>query len=464
MKLDKITFIRPNMGDFRATDAMEPLVFAILAARTPKHIQIAFYDERLESLPLEEDTDLIAITVETFTARRAYQIADHYRARGIPVVMGGYHPTLLPQECSQHADAIVCGDAEELWEKLLQDLQQDRLNAVYRQTITNPNTNPDTKPNTRQHTGSITGPLPDRSIFQGKKYAPISLIQYGRGCRFNCDFCSIHAFYGHRVSQRPIDDVVAEISALKTKRVLFVDDNLFSNVQNAQSLCDALRPLGISWVCQVSVDITRHDKLLKLMKQSGCFLALIGFESLNEKNLKQMQKKWSIKRDYSQAIQRLHRHGIMVYGTFIFGYDYDDYHSFDTTLKFALQNKFFLANFNPLTPTPGTVLYDRLNQENKLLYQQWWNDPNYRYGQSIVKPEKMSAEQLTNGCLEIRRKFYQSSSILMRSINRPLPFYLPANLGSYLLANFISRREILNKQNQALGFTGQSSNTEEVIQ
>lgn len=435
VQLKRITFIRPNMGNFRATDAMEPLVFAILAARTPKHIEIKFYDDRLETIPLEESTDLVAITVETFTARRAYEIARGYRAKGIPVVMGGYHPTLLPEECANHADALVCGDAEGLWEQLLQDLAQGELKPLY------------------QHQGeySIHGPLPDRSLFKSKKYLPISLIQYGRGCRFNCDFCSIRAFYGTQQPLRPLEEVVNEIKSLKQRLVLFVDDNLYSSPQNIEQLCHALKPLKIRWVCQVTVDVTRNEKLLQLMVESGCLLALIGFESLNSANLKQMRKNWNIERDYQTALQRLRRNGIMVYGTFIFGYDHDRPEVFDHTLNFSLENKFFLANFNPLAPTPGTPLYQRLRDENRLLFTDWWLDPEYRYGNAIIKPKNMSAEQLRRGCLSLRKRFYGIRSIFSRSLSRPGSFYKPGSLGPYLLANLVSRREILNKQNQRLG-------------
>jgi len=423
------------MGDFRATDAMEPLVFAILAARTPKHIQIAFYDERLEPLPLNEATDLVAITVETFTARRAYQIADHYRSQGIAVIMGGYHPTLLPQECAPHADALVCGDAEGLWEQIISDVQNNRLKPMYRHHGETP----------------MDGPLPDRTLFQNKKYAPIALVQFGRGCRFNCDFCSIHAFYGKRVFQRPLDLLVEEIRSLNTRHVFFVDDNLFSNVEKASAFCRAIMPLKIRWVCQVSIDVARHEPLLELMQQSGCFLALIGFESLQEKNLKQMHKKWNIKRDYSDAINKLQQHNIMVYGTFIFGYDYDAPDAFDATLDFALTHRLFLANFNPLMPTPGTELYERLQQEGRLRYPNWWIDPNYRYGNAMIEPKNMSCDELSRGCLRIRRRFYATHSILKRSTKMPRAFYKPFSLGLYFLSNFVSRREINNKQNKALG-------------
>lgn len=433
----KITFIRPNMRDVRASDAMEPLVFAILASRTPPDIDLVLFDERVEPIPLDEPTDLAAITVETFTARRAYQIAAHYRRRGVPVVMGGYHPTLLPQEVLRYCDSIVIGDAEGVWEEIVRDARDGRLQRVYRQS------------------GPVVliGPLPDRRVFAGKRYAPLSLVQYGRGCRFACDFCSIHAFYGRRLMQRPVEDVVAEIERLpRHQPVFFVDDNIFSNEAQAETLFRALASLKIRWASQVSIDIARHERLLGLMAASGCFAVTVGFESLNEANLRQMKKRWNVRRgDYTSVVRCFRKHGIMIYGTFIFGYDHDTPGAFDTTLEFARDARFFLANFNPLTPTPGTALYERLKAERRLLYDRWWLDPDYRYGHATFQPARMTPGQLTEGCYRVRREFYSYGSILKRIAGLGRRVGTPHRLGAYLLSNLISRREILRKQDAAFG-------------
>ena len=184
----KITFIRPNLYDGRSSDAMHPLCFAILKRLTPPDVTTVFYDERLEDLPLDEPTDLVAMTVETYTARRAYQIAALYRSRGIPVVMGGYHPTFLPDESLQFADAVVVGDAEGIWPQVVEDARSGKLRRLYQQN----------------EFPSLSGSDPDRSIFKGKRYAPLTLVQYGRGCKYNCNFCSIRAFYGNSLRQRPV--------------------------------------------------------------------------------------------------------------------------------------------------------------------------------------------------------------------------------------------------------------------
>lgn len=432
----KITFIRPNISPMPASDAMEPLVFALLAGLTPPEVELAFYDDRLESIPYAEPTGLVALTVETYTARRAYQIAARFRQQGVPVVLGGYHPTLLPEEALQHADAVVCGDGEELWPQVVADAQRGRLQRVYR----------------ARRPPALTGLTLDRRIFAGKRYAPIGLVQYGRGCRYACDFCSVHAFYGNDLRQRPVREVVAEIEAHYRQLIFLVDDNLFTSPAKTEELLRALIPLRIRWVCQTSIDLAANPRLLDLMARSGCLAVLIGFESLDQRNLAQMKKGWNLKQsDYGTAVQRFRERGIMIYGTFIFGYDYDTVDSFDRCLEFALGANFCLANFNPLTPTPGTGLYDRLRRAGRLLYDCWWLDPAYRYGQATFRPRGMTADELTAGCFRARRQFNTYGSILKRAFDFQANCRDRHHLYAFLAGNFITRREIYRKQGVTLG-------------
>jgi len=432
----RITFVRPNLYDMRSSDALQPLVFAILKGLTPSSIETKLYDERLEPIPFDETTDLVAITVETFTARRAYEIGDEFRKRGVPVVMGGYHATFMPDEALQHADAVVIGDAEGLWQQVIADVRDKVLKPIYRQAI---------------HPG-LKGLAYDRSIFKGKRYRPVTPVQYGRGCRFACDFCSIHAFYGKDLRQREIHEVIEEIERQNTRHVFLVDDNLFVDLDKARALFNALIPLNITWSCQVSIDITRHPDILELMRKSGCISILIGFESLSEANLVQMKKKWNLKYgDYDLAINRIKDLGIMLYGTFVFGYDNDTKDSFRRTLDFALSHNFFLANFNPLMPTPGAKLYGRLKKEGRLLYDKWWLDPNYKYGDAVFKPAKMSVDELTEGCFMARKEFNYYNSIFRRAFSYRDNWYNPYRLGIFLASNVVARWEILGKQGRALG-------------
>lgn len=427
-----ITFIRPALGCGPSADAMTPLVFAILKALTPEGIATTLIDERIEPFtPVA--TDLVAITVETFTALRAYQIADHYRAQGIPVVMGGHHTSMVPAESAHHADAVVIGDAEGVWPQILADAEARAL-----------------KPRYQGATGG--GPVQpivfDRSIFHGKRYAPVALVQVGRGCRFACDFCSIHAFYGSYRHQRPIADVVAEISRLPRHQVIFfVDDNLLAKRANFIALMQALAPLKRRWSCQITIDVARDDELVDLMQKAGCVLMLIGFESLDKANLKQMHKNWNgVAGSYESVISRLHARGIMVYGTFVFGYDADTPDSFRQAAGFAQANNLAIANFNPLTPMPGTGLYDRLQASGRLLQPRWWINPAYRYGDAIFEPHGMTALELSAGPSDARRVFYALPSIAARTFYGLWRWRRPVSSFYMVYANLVSRREISRKQ------------------
>jgi radical SAM superfamily enzyme YgiQ (UPF0313 family) len=432
----KITFIRPNMFAGRSRDAMEPLVFAILAGLTQPEVETVLYDERVEPVPLAEPTDLVAMTVETYTARRSYQLASHYRRRGVPVVMGGYHPTFLPTEVLRFADAVVIGDAEGVWPQLVADAQVGRLQRVYHQS----------------DYPQLDGLKLDRRLFRGKRYAPAGLVQSGRGCRYACEFCSIDAFYGSNIRQRPVSEVVAEIEALNRKHIFLVDDNIFVNEPYAAALFQALIPLKIRWSCQVSIDIAHNDKLLALMEKSGCTTAVLGFESLDERNLSQMKKRWNLKHgDYATAVRKLRDRGIMIYGTFVFGYDEDTVDSFEASLEFALRSRLYLANFNPLTPMPGSQIHSRLQHEGRLIFNDWWLDPDFRYGQATFRPCRMTTDQLTDGCFRTRRRFNEYSSIFKRALDLKSNCRDPYRLGLHMASNILSRREIYRKQGQQLG-------------
>ena len=436
----RIGFIRPNMFPGRASDAMTPLVFGLLAARTPADIETVLWDERVEPIPLDADVDLVAITVETYTARRAYQIAMRYRQRGIPVVMGGYHPTFEPDEALQFCDAVAIGDGEELWPRIVEDARSGNLQPVYRAA----------------GMADLAGPSrPDRTIFKGKRYAPVDLVQFGRGCRFNCEFCSIRAFYGSATGYRDVTQVAAEISDLNRGHFFFVDDNLFNDRTALKSLLLEIADCGKTWSCQASIDLADDPELIELMVRSGCIAVLIGFESLDADNLKQMRKGWAIKKGtYAERIRTLRKAGLMIYGTFVFGYDKDRRDVFDQTAEFAIDNKFFLANFNPLTPMPGTSLYERLKAEGRLLNDRWWLDEGYRYGDATFLPQGMTANQLTEGCLRARKTFNTFGAIGRRLLDFRANAATPRRIGFYLLANIISRREIYAKQGRPLGEAG----------
>ena len=439
----RILFIMPSVG--RKNDQpyvkswkMEPLPIAALSALTPGgRFDKMFADDRIEPIPYEQDVDAVAITSETYTARRAYQIAARFRARGVPVILGGFHTTLLPDEAAEHADAIVIGEAEGIWNDLLDDLLAGRLRPRYQSV----------QPAELRHR------FPDRGIYGGKKYIDLAMLETSRGCRYACEFCSISAFFKQQWRQRPIDDVVEEIERARKRNWFFVDDNIGSAPERLEELLKALLPLRIRWVGQISIEITNHPHLLRLMKQSGCAGVLIGFESINPANLEQMGK--GINRsvsDYETAIANLRRNHLSVYGTFVFGYDNDTRRTFEETFSFAVRNKLFFAAFNHLVPFPGTPLYQRLENENRLLHEAWWLNADYRFGDIAFQPKQLSPDELGALCLEYRARFYSLGSILRRGMD------LQANCHSLFMTtifyaqNFGSQRDVHLRQELPLGF------------
>lgn len=434
----RITFIKPSMTGGPLGDAMEPLAFAIMAALTPPGVELRLHDERIEPLRLEEPTDLVAISCDTYSARRSYQIAAEYRRRGVPVVMGGCHPTLRTEEALRFAPSVVVGDAEDTWPAVVEDARRGRLKRLYQSQYP-----------------PLEGLRLDRSIFAGKKYGPLRLVQLGRGCNHACDFCSIHALYGRRIRYRPVDEVMREIEGLGARMICFSDDNLFANRARAVELMRRLMPLRIRWSCQASVEVATDEELLHLMAASGCLAVTVGFESLREGNLAQMRKGWNLAGGrYEELVGRFHAHGLMVYGSFVFGYDHDKPEDFTRTLDFATRMKLFLANFNPLTPMPGAALYERLRAEGRLLYEPWWLDPTYRYAQATFRPRGMSARELAEGVFAVRRQFNSLASIARRGLNFRANTRGLVNTGTFLAVNLINRREIYRKQGLALGLPG----------
>ena len=437
----RLTLIYPSVGRKENTPyvrawQMEPLSMALLASLTPPDFDLRFYDDRMETIPFDEPTDLVAISVETFTALRAYKIAREYRARGVRVVMGGYHVTLLPEEAAPEADAIVVGDAEPVWTEMLDDARRNRLRPRY----------------SGLGRRSLAGLRPRRDVFAGKRYQNITLVEFARGCNFKCDFCSITAFHAANQNHRPPDDVAAEMAATGSDRFFIVDDNLVSQPARARELCRALIPLKIRWVGQASIHIARDGQLLDLMAQSGCLGVLIGMESLDPGNLRDMGKDWNLADgDYADSLRRFREHGLAVYGTFVFGYDNDDRAIIQRSIDFAREQKLFLAAFNHLVPFPGTPLYRRLESEGRLLKAKWWLDPESRVGDVNFRPKKLEPGELEELCLDARRQFYGWGSILQRMGDRQANRRSLLLMGVYLGLNLQAHFDINRRQGLRLG-------------
>jgi radical SAM superfamily enzyme YgiQ (UPF0313 family) len=436
----KLTLVTPHIGRKRADEyvhtwQMEPLPMATLAGITPGDVEVAYFDERIEPIDFDDPTDLVGIAVETYTAKRAYEIAAEYHRRGVRTLLGGYHVMLLPDEAARYADSILVGYAEPLWERVLRDAERGVLQPRYVQD---------------RHEPYGFG-LPRRDLFAGKPYFKLSCVETGRGCPLRCNFCSIAAATGSTFLARPIDSIVAELETLENRTVFFVDDNFVSNHKRARELCRELIPLKLRWVGQGTLTMARDERLLALMAESGCLGMLIGFESLNAETLLLMDKKVNtVLGEYRGLVERIHAHGISIYGTFIFGYDVETPEDGMRTVDAAIDLGLGMGAFNHLLPFPGTPLYEELRGEGRLTDAEWWLSPTYRYGDISFAPRTMSGEELHELCLRARRRFYSFPSIgrrlLHKGNHRPL-----RKAGAVVGVNLMLRKEIDQKDGLPLG-------------
>lgn len=440
----KITLIKPNIGRREHSlyidhGRMEPLMLGVLAALTPPDVEVVLYDDRMEAIPYDEPTDLVAITVETYTARRAYEIAAEFQQRGVPVILGGMHPTLLPDEAANYADSIFLGDAETLWQQVVADARIGKLQQRYQ-----------APPGIAQ----MGGIVPRRELFKGKGYLPMTLMQFSRGCRFTCHFCAVSQYFDKRHYIRRIDEVLTEIAEQERKLIFFVDDNIASDKKALKELCRELIPLKIKWFSQASLDVTQDLELMKLMTDSGCVGNVTGFESINRDSLRESKKASNLAgfSNYVNEVRILREHGMQTWAAFTLGYDHDSYDSILATLEFALHNRFTFAAFNILTPYPNTPLYRKLAQENRLLYEgKWWLHPEYRFNQAAFIPANMIADELTEVCHAARKKFNSVFSLLYRFSDIKTNLRTLWGVAAYWKYTTLFRQEVYQKHRMRFG-------------
>lgn len=438
--MPRVTFIYPCIGRFPDTKyvrswQMQPLSIAILAGLTPKRWKKRFYDDRLEEINFDEPTDLVAISIETYTSKRGYEIAAEFRKRGVKVIMGGYHATFCKEEVIEHADAVCIGQAEGVWENVLQDTEDGQLQPFYMS----------------DKGADLTRARPDRSIFEGKNYLKIALVEAGRGCKFKCNFCSITSFYHAKYQRRPVEDIIDEIKQLDEKMIFFVDDNVIGDVDEAKELFRALKPLGIQWISQASLNLTRDPELLNLMVDSGCLGLLIGFESLSPDNLNTVKKKVNRTVDYSESLAALRKRGIIIYGTFLFGLPNDDHELIEKTIRFAQEEKLFLVAFNHVVPFPGTPMYQEYEEAGKLIWKKWWLSDDFRFGQAPFTPHSMTSKRLQEYCHAARKRFYSLRSIAYRSTDYSGNCSNFFKSKTFLGLNLLLRKEVNQKRGLPLG-------------
>ncbi|RPJ02225.1 MAG: radical SAM protein [Candidatus Aminicenantes bacterium] len=414
----KILLISPSVDPNEKTNKqmlMPQLALFILQGLTPKEHQVVMLDEEAEDIDLEQDCDLVGISFMTSNASRAYWLAREFKERGKTVVLGGVHPTLLPDEAAPHGDSVVVGEAEGVWSELLEDCQQGRLKKIYH------------------------NPRPDLSRYVPKDFSKITRrhlfgmvpIMTTRGCPYHCDFCCVTDLFGKEIRHIPIENVVRDIKESGKRLFMFLDDNIIGHPSYAKELFAALKPLKISWVGQSSIALlVKDDELLKLAVESGCKGLFVGLESIKETQMSSLRKSFLSLRGLEDGLKKVRRAGLFILASMIFGFDEDTKDVFDETVKFLRKNKVHSVAFNVLTPYPGTKTFQKMKEQGRLLTDDW---KYYDHSTVVFKPKNMSAYELMVGKIRARKAFYSPWSILWRlpaSLRHPL-VYLAMNWGHF---------------------------------
>jgi len=422
---------RHKTGIFKKSLRYMPLTLPTLAALIPPEFNagLRLLDEGIEDIPMDLEADLIGISAITGSSARAYELADHFRRQGKCVVLGGVHPTLLPDEAARHADSVVVGYAEDSWPQLLRDFRDGKLQSRY-----------------RQQPGLILGgrPLPRRDLLPDGNFTVGQTIEATRGCIHKCNFCVVPTAWG-RPLQHPVAEVIQDIKNMRARRLIFMDLNLIADKEYAKELFRALIPLKVTWGGLVTTEIAWDDELLDLAARSGCKGLLIGFESLTPEALKECKKGFNLLKEYAEVIARVHERKIAIMGTFVFGFDHDGIEGFANTVDFVMEHKIELPRYAVLTPFPGTPLHQRLDSEGRLLHKDW----SLYDGQHVVfQPSLMTPGELQRGIEWTWKKTYSYSGIARRLWRGNLFWTaLTANLGyrfyAYRLHQFYNCREPL---------------------
>ena len=412
----KITLISPSfmrvktrsVGKLARFFKVPPMGLLNVAAVTPSDIELTIIDEDFKDIDFDSAPDLVGISAMTATAPRAYEIASEFRRKGVPVVLGGPHPSLMYEEAREYANSIVIGEAEGAWEQLVSDFMKNGKSGL----------KPKYKNQSRPDLAAIPFPRQDLLKSMGN-YAFTNLLHVSRGCPYNCSFCSVKQLLGSKPRHRPISDMVKQVKALRKdtligKVFIFLDDNIMVNSRYAKQLFKELAELDIMWISQTSVNSIDDDELVELAGKSGCIALFIGLESISENSLEEIGKSQNKISFYEQAVRKLHKQGIFVEGAFIFGFDWDRKDVFEKTAKFAEKLKLDGVQYSILTPLPGTDLYKKLEAENRFIDRDW---SKYDCAQVVFKPLNMSPEELYAGSSWAYKKTYSYWGILRRILS-----------------------------------------------
>lgn len=389
------------------TFTFPPNAFGIIAAKTPSHWKVKVIDENFRTFRFRK-ADLVGITAFTSAAPRAYEIAEYYRSAGIPVIMGGIHASMVPNEASKYVDTVVTGEVDDIWPEILKDFEAGNLKAGY----------------TGGFADLMNQPIPLQRIHH-PAYV-IHSVQTSRGCPYQCDFCSVTAYNGHHYRTRPVQDVLDELETIagKTKNIIFVDDNILGagsiQVERTKALLNGIidRKLKLNWFSQATIDIADNDEILYLARKSGCIMLLLGMEAETEAGLASVNKKLNLRKTpayYKNAIRRIHHHRIGIMGTFIFGFESDSLTDLKNRRDYILRSSIDTIQATILTPLPGTGLYQRMHNAGMLIatqYPEHWK--YYHFSDIVFRHPKMDNEEFAESMMKIWNKMYHQKALVLR--------------------------------------------------
>jgi radical SAM superfamily enzyme YgiQ (UPF0313 family) len=402
---------------------MPQLALFIIKGLTPPEHEVTIVEEESGEADTGFDCDLVGISCMTANAWRAYELADIFRSKGKTVILGGVHPTILPDEALVHADAVVVGEAEGVWAQLLKDYQNGSLQRIYHQA----------EPDLGTYVPK------DFSIIKSKRLFRLIPIMTTRGCPYHCDFCCVTNLFGKKIRHIPVENVCRDIVESGARNFLFLDDNIIGQPKYAKELFRAIKPLRIRWAGQASISFAKDTELMKLAAESGCKALFIGLESVSELHLKDMKKSAADIESLEAALRKIRKMGILIHASVIFGFDHDNTETFEETVSFLIKNKVSTVSFNILTPYPGTKTFDEMKAAGMLLTNEW---KFYDHNSVVFQPGQFTPYELQEGKTLARMKFYSFGSILRRlrgNLFSPI-LYLLTNYGHYKQARVEFRR------------------------
>jgi len=371
-------------------------LLAVAASIPRDQYEVILTDENIESIDFDLKADLVGISAMTSYVNRGYEIADQFRARGVPVVMGGVHPSFMPSEALKHSDAVVIGESEFVIGKLLDDLKNGSMRGIYKSDALHP---------------MVGMPMPRYDLLKKNRYVNRTFVQTSRGCHQGCTFCAEPLMNGLKFRYRPVNEVIHEIENCGARTISINDADFFGTVDRPQEVMRALKGRGIHWQAGVTSKLAQDDRMLELAAESGCTMLSIGFESISRSTLKSVHKHVNRPENFAALVEKVHSYGIMVFGLFMFGFDGDDRSVFDETTSFNISANYDACAYSVLTPYPGTLTWYEMKKANRIVSFDW---TMYDQSHVVYRPEQMSADELRIGQADAYDGFYGSSSIARR--------------------------------------------------